>query len=66
VLAPEPGAWCDVRLPFARFEAVFRGFTVPGHPPLDRSAIRTFGLMISGRQAGPFRLELASMRATAG
>jgi NADH dehydrogenase [ubiquinone] 1 alpha subcomplex assembly factor 1 len=60
-LQPEPGAWREVRLPFAAFEAVFRGGTVPGHPPLDPAAVRTFGLMISGRQEGPFRLELASI-----
>ncbi len=56
--APEAGTWCELRFPFESFTPVFRGHPVPGHPPLDASAIRTFGLMISDRQEGPFRLEL--------
>jgi glutaminyl-tRNA synthetase len=31
--------------------------------PLDPARIRAFGLMISERQAGPFRLELATLHA---
>jgi NADH dehydrogenase [ubiquinone] 1 alpha subcomplex assembly factor 1 len=58
---PEAGGWCELRFPFASFEPVFRGHPVSGHPPLDAAAINTFGLIISGRQEGPFRLELASI-----
>ncbi len=53
------GNWQVVRLPFADFRPSYRGRPVPGAPPLDPSAIRSFGLMISERQAGPFRLELS-------
>jgi NADH dehydrogenase [ubiquinone] 1 alpha subcomplex assembly factor 1 len=61
-LAPPAGEWTDVELPFRDFVPVFRGRGVPDHPPLDRTRITTFGLMIS-RQEGPFRLEVASIRA---
>jgi NADH dehydrogenase [ubiquinone] 1 alpha subcomplex assembly factor 1 len=58
---PAPGAWLDIRLPFAGFQPVFRGRPVAGHPALDPGAIKTFGLIIAGRQEGPFRLELESI-----
>jgi NADH dehydrogenase [ubiquinone] 1 alpha subcomplex assembly factor 1 len=55
-------AWEDVRLPIADFEPRFRGRPVPA-PPLDPARIRTFGLLIADRQAGAFRLVLASLTA---
>jgi monofunctional biosynthetic peptidoglycan transglycosylase len=58
---PAPGVWLDVNLPFAGFQPVFRGRPVAGHPPLDPGAVKTFGLIIAGRQEGPFRLELESI-----
>lgn len=58
---PAPGAWLDIRLPFAGFPPLYRGRPVVGHPPLDPAAIKTFGLIITGRQQGPFRLELESI-----
>ena len=58
------GEWQDVELPLAAFVASFRGRRVPGAPPLEAAAIRTFGLMISEKQAGPFRLELARLAAS--
>ncbi|MBE0568144.1 MAG: CIA30 family protein [Deltaproteobacteria bacterium] len=59
---PEAGVWTDVRIPFPDFRPVFRGQPVAESPPLDTADIRTFGLIIAGRQAGPFRLELKSIR----
>jgi NADH dehydrogenase [ubiquinone] 1 alpha subcomplex assembly factor 1 len=58
---PAPGAWLDMKLPFAGFQPVLRGRPVAGHPPLDPATIETFGLIIAGRQEGPFRLELESI-----
>ena len=52
------GEWQVVRLPFARFQPSFRGRVVPQAPPLDPSRITSFGLLISDKQAGPFRLEI--------
>lgn len=57
------GEWQDVRLPVAAFQASFRGRRIAEAPPLDAARIRGFGLMISERQAGPFRLEVATLHA---
>jgi hypothetical protein len=40
------------------FRASFRGRDVPGAPALDPARIRQVGLMITGRQAGPFALDI--------
>jgi monofunctional biosynthetic peptidoglycan transglycosylase len=50
--------WQTLDLPFDRFEPVFRGRPVPGAGALDPSALRQVGLMIAGKQKGPFRLEI--------
>ncbi len=60
-VAPPAREWTEVTLPFRDFAPVYRGRSVPEHPPLDPARATTFGLMIS-RQEGPFRLELASIR----
>ena len=59
------GEWQDVRIAFAQFEPRFRGRPVPDAPPLDRARIRSFGLLIADRQAGPFRLEIDTVRSRA-
>ncbi len=53
--------WTTRRLPFGEFLPSLRGRRLTAHPPLNLAAIRTFGLIIAGRQAGPFRLELAAI-----
>ena len=50
------GEWTDVRLPVSGFVATFRGRKVPFAPSLDPARVRTLGLMLSDRQAGPFEL----------
>jgi NADH dehydrogenase [ubiquinone] 1 alpha subcomplex assembly factor 1 len=60
-LDPGAGEWRDLELPFSGFRPVHRGRPVAGHPPLDPAAIKTFGLILAGRQEGPFRLEIASI-----
>ena len=55
--------WQTVRLAFAAMRPTFRDRILPNVPPLDPSQIRTFGFMISDKQAGPFRLEVAWIRA---
>jgi NADH dehydrogenase [ubiquinone] 1 alpha subcomplex assembly factor 1 len=57
------GEWHDVRLPVASFAASFRGRRVEGAPPLATGRIRAFGFMISEKQAGSFRLEVATLSA---
>ncbi len=58
---PEAGAWVDFRLTFREFLPVFRGRPVPDCPPFDPAGVRSFGLIVAGRQAGPFRLEIKSI-----
>jgi len=55
----EPTAWETVELPFSGFVPTFRGRRLDAEPPLDPSRIATLGLMVSDRQLGPFRLEIA-------
>jgi hypothetical protein len=61
--ATHPGEWEEVRLPLATFQATWRGRPVPGAPPLEPSRVSSFGLLLGDRQAGPFRLGIASIRA---
>lgn len=56
---PPAGTWQEIELPLSSFRPVFRGRSVPGAPPLDPARVVTFGLLISDRQAGPFRLDIA-------
>lgn len=59
----DAGSWQELRLPFRSFSARSVGFPVYNAPPLDLSQIRSFGLMIADKQAGPFTLELAWIKA---
>jgi monofunctional biosynthetic peptidoglycan transglycosylase len=58
-----PGGRALHRLPFDAFRASWRGRPVPGAPLLDPARIVSFGLLVGERQAGPFRLEIAALRA---
>jgi len=49
-------AWTEVRLPVNEFVATFRGRKVPFAASLDPAKVRALGLMISDKQAGPFKL----------
>jgi hypothetical protein len=57
------GRWVEVRLPFSAFRPTFRGRRVRDYPLLDPGTIKTFGLIISDRQEGPFRLEIDWIKA---
>ena len=56
-----PGEWAVVRFTNDDFAASFRGRAVDA-PPLEFAAVRSLGVLISDRQAGPFRIELKSLR----
>jgi len=58
---PSTSEWQSIRLPIQAFKATFRGREVPGAPALDPARIRQIGLMIAGRQAGRFALEVRSI-----
>jgi len=59
-----PGTWQTTRMALEDFAPRFRGRPVRG--TLDRRRVCSLGLLISDQQAGPFRLELSSIQATAG
>jgi NADH dehydrogenase [ubiquinone] 1 alpha subcomplex assembly factor 1 len=51
-------AWRTLVLPLADFSPRFRGRVIPDAPALEPARIRQVGLMIAGRQAGPFTLAI--------
>lgn len=62
---PPAGVWSVSRLATADFLPTWRGRPVPDAPPLELSRLRQIGLMIADRQAGPFRLAIRSISASA-
>lgn len=61
--ATEPGVWSEHAFEPADFRPVRRGRVMPGMPPLDLARVRGLGLLLADGRPGPFRLELASLRA---
>jgi len=61
--ATDAGARQEMRFPFLDLAPVYRGRRVSGAPPFDPGRISTFGLLISDRQSGPFRLEVETVAA---
>jgi monofunctional biosynthetic peptidoglycan transglycosylase len=59
------GEWEEHRLPLKQFVPTFRGRVLPGEPPLDPAGVVSVGVLISDKQEGPFRLEIAWIKATA-
>jgi monofunctional biosynthetic peptidoglycan transglycosylase len=58
VFDTQPGRWQTIVIPFSVFEPTYRGRVVENSPALDLSRVRSLGLMISDKQAGPFVLEI--------
>ena len=59
----EKGAWTIVRIPFSTLVPTFRGTLLNNEAPPDLSKVKSFGLLISDKQEGPFRLEIAWIKA---
>lgn len=57
------GTWADEWLAFDKFRPLFRGREAPEHEPFDPGKVAVLGFIISGRQAGPFRLEIDYIKA---
>jgi hypothetical protein len=51
--------WQEVRLPLKEFVPTFRGRVLGAEPPLSANKVTSVGFLISDRQEGPFRLEIA-------
>ena len=62
--ATKNGLWAEHRLPQKEFVPTFRGRVLSGEPPFSSAEVRSVGFLISDRQAGPFRLEIAWIKAT--
>jgi Complex I intermediate-associated protein 30 (CIA30) len=56
--APDTHHWQTISLPISSFRASFRGRDLPDVPALNPARIRQVGLMIAGRQSGPFALDI--------
>ena len=59
----QPDTWLNIRVPFAEFVPVYRGYSVPDVSKLDSAKIAQIGFMISNKQAGPFELEIDWIKA---
>jgi hypothetical protein len=57
------GEWEEHRLLFKDFVPTFRGRTLTDALPLDPANVSSVGFIIADKQAGAFRLEIASIRA---
>jgi NADH dehydrogenase [ubiquinone] 1 alpha subcomplex assembly factor 1 len=54
------GEWMDIEVPFGDLEGTV--FAEPARlPALDPASVKEIGLMLYDKQAGPFRVELASV-----
>jgi len=58
-----PEQWTTVDVPFADLVPHRRGTKRPDAPPFDPAQVRTLGFLIADEQDGPFRLEVAWIRA---
>jgi hypothetical protein len=56
--------WEEHRLPFEDFVPTFRGRVLTNVPPLDPAKVTSVGFLISDKQEGPFKLEVAWIKAT--
>jgi uncharacterized surface protein with fasciclin (FAS1) repeats len=55
--------WQTVRLPFDAFEATSFGRRLSRAPILNRKAVRSLGFILADKKAGPFQLEVDSIKA---
>jgi len=58
------GEWEEHRLAFTNFVPTFRGRVLTNVPPLNPAKVNSVGFLISDKQAGLFRLEIASIKAS--
>jgi len=63
-LTTKQGEWEEHRLALSDFVPTFRGRVLTGVPPLNPAKVTSVGLLISDKQAGPFRLEIAWIAAS--
>ncbi len=59
------GEWEEHRLPFKDFVPTFHGRILTDVPPLNPAKVTSVGFLISDKQEGPFKLEVAWIKASA-
>jgi NADH dehydrogenase [ubiquinone] 1 alpha subcomplex assembly factor 1 len=64
MFATKKDEWLEHRLPMKDFVPTFRGRVLAGQAPLDSEKVISIGFLISDKQAGPFQLEVAWIKAT--
>jgi hypothetical protein len=64
-LTTKRGEWEEHRLPFKDFVPTFRGRILTDVPPLNPAKVSSVGFLISDKQEGPFKLEVAWIKASA-
>ncbi len=60
------GQWTTLQLPLKSFRPTFRGYVPRNAKPLDSAQVRQIGIMLTDKQEGPFRLEIAGLEAVKG
>ena len=58
VFTTQAGTWTEILIPFSTFVPMFRGMHTDDSSPLDPASIISFGLLISDKQEGPFRIDI--------
>jgi monofunctional biosynthetic peptidoglycan transglycosylase len=57
--ATKTGVWQEINLPFDAFAPTHHGLKLTTVPAMEPSQVKSFGLFIADRQAGPFKLDIA-------
>lgn len=57
------GEWTTVTLPLEQFRPTLRGYVPRNARPLDPAQVRQIGIMLTDKQVGRFRLEVAELDA---
>jgi monofunctional biosynthetic peptidoglycan transglycosylase len=58
--------WIEVKLPLDTFEATSFGRVVTDAGPMDPKEVNALGFMVSDKKAGPFKMEIESIRVERG
>ncbi len=58
----DAGNWQEIDLPFESFVPTHHGKKLTTVAPMDTARVRSFGLFISGKQQGPFQLDIAYIK----
>ncbi|MEM7234545.1 MAG: CIA30 family protein, partial [Planctomycetota bacterium] len=62
-LPTKKGEWTTVNIPFSKFRATFHGRRLRNASAMNPAKIRSIGVTLSDKKAGPFRLEIDWVKA---